>query len=121
MHIAIPTVFALALTTQIQEPMPTPMPMPTPSPGLSIFNRFEQSTDTAAMLALMEALRTDDDAGVRRTAAWALGQMEDARAVPAMGEALQEISDTLVRAAMMDRIVHWLPAHCYLAEEWRQE
>jgi len=38
-----------------------------------------------------------------------------------MGESLQEISNDTVRDAIMDRIVHWLPAHCYLAEEWRQE
>lgn len=38
-----------------------------------------------------------------------------------LGEALEEIKDETVRAAMMDKVVHWLPAHCYLAEEWRTE
>jgi len=38
-----------------------------------------------------------------------------------LGESLAEISNLAVREAIMDRIVHWLPAHCYLAEEWRQE
>jgi len=38
-----------------------------------------------------------------------------------MGEALDEVSDTTVREAMRDRMVHWLPAHCYLSEEWVQE
>ena len=36
-----------------------------------------------------------------------------------LGEALDEISSTEVRKAMMDKIVHWLPAHCFLADEWR--
>ena len=35
-----------------------------------------------------------------------------------LGEALDEISSTEVRKAMMDKIVHWLPAHCFLADEW---
>lgn len=38
-----------------------------------------------------------------------------------LGEALEEIADEDVRAAMMDKVVHWLPAHCFLAEEWRKE
>jgi len=38
-----------------------------------------------------------------------------------MGEALEEVSDAGVREIMRDRMVHWLPAHCYLSEEWVQE
>jgi len=38
-----------------------------------------------------------------------------------MGEALEEVSDLVVREVMRDRILHWLPAQCYLSEEWRQE
>jgi Fe-S cluster assembly protein SufD len=38
-----------------------------------------------------------------------------------MGEALKEVSNEAVRDAMQDKMVHWLPAHCYLAEEWVQE
>jgi Fe-S cluster assembly protein SufD len=38
-----------------------------------------------------------------------------------MGEALKEISDETVREAMEGRILHWLPAQCFLSEEWRQE
>lgn len=38
-----------------------------------------------------------------------------------MGEALEEVSDETVRQVMHDRIVHWLPAHCYLADEWVRE
>ena len=34
-------------------------------------------------------------------------------------EAFEQISSTDVRAAFMDRVVHWLPAACYLQEEWR--
>ncbi|MEK9753032.1 MAG: Fe-S cluster assembly protein SufD [Rhodospirillaceae bacterium] len=32
--------------------------------------------------------------------------------------ALEEIKDEAVREAMMSKIVHWLPAQCFLAEEW---
>jgi Fe-S cluster assembly protein SufD len=38
-----------------------------------------------------------------------------------IGEALEEISDEVVRKAITDQVVHWLPAACYLAEEWRAE
>ena len=38
-----------------------------------------------------------------------------------IGEALEEISDETVRRAISDQVVHWLPAACYLAEEWRAE
>ena len=38
-----------------------------------------------------------------------------------IGEALEEISDEVVRQAITDQVVHWLPAACYLAEEWRAE
>ncbi|MCH7832948.1 MAG: Fe-S cluster assembly protein SufD [Proteobacteria bacterium] len=38
-----------------------------------------------------------------------------------IGEALEEISDETVRQAISDQVVHWLPAACYLAEEWRAE
>lgn len=37
-----------------------------------------------------------------------------------LGDALEEISDETVRAAFSNRVVHWLPAHCYLAEEWKE-
>ena len=36
-----------------------------------------------------------------------------------LGEAVEEVSDAAVRAAMMDKVVHWLPAQCYLHEQWR--
>ena len=35
-----------------------------------------------------------------------------------LGEALDEISDVAFRDKMLDYIVHRLPAHCFLAEEW---
>ncbi len=38
-----------------------------------------------------------------------------------IGEALEEISDEDVRRAITDQVIHWLPAACYLAEEWRAE
>ncbi len=38
-----------------------------------------------------------------------------------MGESLEEISDQQVRDAFQNRILHWLPAQCFLSEEWRQE
>jgi Fe-S cluster assembly protein SufD len=37
-----------------------------------------------------------------------------------IGDALLEITDETVRSALSDRIVRWLPAHCYLAEEWKE-
>lgn len=37
-----------------------------------------------------------------------------------LGDALEEITDETVRSALSDRIVRWLPAHCYLAEEWKE-
>lgn len=38
-----------------------------------------------------------------------------------LGDALEEITDETVREAFLDRVVHWLPAHCYLAGEWKAE
>lgn len=37
-----------------------------------------------------------------------------------LGDALDEITDEHVREVFMDRVVHWLPAHCYLAGEWKE-
>jgi len=37
-----------------------------------------------------------------------------------VAEALEEISDIKVREAMANLVIHWLPAQCYLAEEWKQ-
>jgi len=37
-----------------------------------------------------------------------------------LGDALEEISDETVRSVLLDRIVRWLPAHCFLAEEWKE-
>ncbi|MEE9316830.1 MAG: Fe-S cluster assembly protein SufD [Rhodospirillales bacterium] len=36
-----------------------------------------------------------------------------------LGEALEEISSEEVRQAFTDKVIHWLPAACYLSEEWR--
>ena len=38
-----------------------------------------------------------------------------------LGEALDEIADEDIRAAFTDKVLHWLPAACFLAEEWRGE
>ena len=38
-----------------------------------------------------------------------------------LGDAIENISDEAVRAAFGDRVVHWLPAHCYLSGEWRED
>lgn len=35
--------------------------------------------------------------------------------------ALDEIKVDAVREAMMNKVVHWLPAQCFLAEEWTKE
>ena len=37
-----------------------------------------------------------------------------------LGDALDEITDEHVREVFMDRVVHWLPAHCFLAGEWKE-
>ncbi len=37
-----------------------------------------------------------------------------------IAEALEEISDLKVREAMARQVVHWLPAQCYFAEDWKQ-
>lgn len=38
-----------------------------------------------------------------------------------LGDALENITDETVRDAFSDRVLHWLPAHCYLSGEWREE
>ncbi len=38
-----------------------------------------------------------------------------------LGEALDEISNEDVRQAFTDKVLHWLPAACFLSEEWRGE
>ncbi|MBL4690507.1 MAG: Fe-S cluster assembly protein SufD [Rhodospirillales bacterium] len=35
-----------------------------------------------------------------------------------LGEALEEIATDKVREAFTDKVLHWLPAACYLSEEW---
>lgn len=60
-------------------------------------NALGELQDTAAVVALMQALRTDTDSAVRRAAAWALGEMEDRRAVPALADALRQDQDAEVR------------------------
>ncbi len=37
-----------------------------------------------------------------------------------LGDAMEEISDETVREAFLDKVLHWLPAHCYLAGEWKE-
>jgi len=36
-----------------------------------------------------------------------------------LGGVLEKISDESLREALMHRIVHWLPAQCFLSDEWR--
>ncbi|MDA0305759.1 MAG: Fe-S cluster assembly protein SufD [Proteobacteria bacterium] len=38
-----------------------------------------------------------------------------------LGEALDEIKSEEVRQAFTDKVLHWLPAACFLSEEWRGE
>jgi HEAT repeat protein/beta-lactamase regulating signal transducer with metallopeptidase domain len=56
-----------------------------------------QLKDSAAVAALMEALRKDTDPEVRKAAAWSLGQIQDPRAVPALLAALRDDRDVDVR------------------------
>jgi HEAT repeat protein/beta-lactamase regulating signal transducer with metallopeptidase domain len=64
---------------------------------VSVVSALGSLQDTAAVEALMRALRTDTDAEVRAAAAHALGEIEDPRAIPALGEALRSDTDTNVR------------------------
>lgn len=56
-----------------------------------------ESSDTAAINALSNALARDADPSVRKTAAWALGEIEDSRAVNALVTALKSDKDVEVR------------------------
>ena len=38
-----------------------------------------------------------------------------------LGEALDEIADEDIKKAFTDKVLHWLPAACFLSEEWRGE
>ena len=38
-----------------------------------------------------------------------------------LGEALEEIASENIREAFTSKILHWLPAACFLSEEWRDE
>ena len=38
-----------------------------------------------------------------------------------LGEALDEIADEDIRGAFTNKVLHWLPAACFLSEEWRGE
>ena len=38
-----------------------------------------------------------------------------------LGEALEEIADDNIREAFTNKVLHWLPAACFLSEEWRGE
>ncbi|HEX6199439.1 MAG TPA: M56 family metallopeptidase, partial [Thermoanaerobaculia bacterium] len=53
--------------------------------------------DSASVAALVRALREDADEEVRRTAAWALGQLEDRMATPALIQALRQDESVEVR------------------------
>ena len=57
----------------------------------------EAALDPRSVAALSRALRTDTSVEVRRTAAWALGQIEDAEGVPALLYALANDDDVEVR------------------------
>jgi HEAT repeat protein/beta-lactamase regulating signal transducer with metallopeptidase domain len=58
--------------------------------------------DSASVRALIRALTQDADAGVRRAAAWALGQLEDRTATAALSTALADDTSVEVR-----RTVAW--------------
>lgn len=62
----------------------------------------KQAVDTTSVRALTQALAEDSNAEVRRTAAWALGQLEDRTATPALVQALREDASVEVR-----RMVAW--------------
>jgi Fe-S cluster assembly protein SufD len=38
-----------------------------------------------------------------------------------LGEALEEIASDNIREAFTNKVLHWLPAACFLSEEWRGE
>jgi len=38
-----------------------------------------------------------------------------------LGEALEEIAQDNIRDAFTNKVLHWLPAACFLSEEWREK
>jgi Fe-S cluster assembly protein SufD len=38
-----------------------------------------------------------------------------------LGEALEEISHEEIRESLINKVLHWLPAGCFLSGEWREE
>ncbi len=68
-----------------------------PAVRLAVVHALGERQDTAAINALLQALRRDPSREVRRMAAWALGEVEDARAVPGLVAALREERDVETR------------------------
>jgi beta-lactamase regulating signal transducer with metallopeptidase domain/HEAT repeat protein len=65
--------------------------------GLGILPQQARASDTARVALLIKVLQTDADAGVRRTAAWGLGEAGTPNARAALAHALQSDSDAEVR------------------------
>ncbi len=63
----------------------------------SLGELITEGADSTEIAALSRALRTDPEPQVRRMAAWALGEIEDARGIPALSDALRTDQDTGVR------------------------
>jgi len=38
-----------------------------------------------------------------------------------LGDALEEVSQEDIRKALTSKVLHWLPAACFLSDEWREE
>ncbi len=85
----------------VAEPEPpvnvTPSERPAEPEDVSTLTAQEAPLDPRSVAALSRALRTDTSVEVRRTAAWALGQIESAEGVPALLDALSDDDDLQVR------------------------
>ncbi len=68
-----------------------------PAVRLAVARALGERQDTAAINALLQALRRDPSREVRKMAAWALGEIEDARAVPGLVAALRDERDVDTR------------------------
>jgi beta-lactamase regulating signal transducer with metallopeptidase domain/HEAT repeat protein len=95
---------------RVASPEPAPMPAPTtdPSPSPSARPHIDldlvtptqlrvQATDTGRIALLIRVLSTDSDAGVRRTAAWALQDIRSSDVLASLIKALHVDADWSVR------------------------
>ena len=71
--------------------------------------------------ALVKILRTDEDEEVRRSAAWGLAQMRDARVTPALTEAFRKDRDEHVREMAIWALAHLTDDAAVFVDALRQD